>query len=212
MSFWQNLANSYDQNVDALKKIYPLSTTTVSNNSDMIAIIVINENGKYIRSDRIEKANRKKGLDTEYITFPVTEESLGRSSNISPHPVFDQYGYLQGKSKKYKAYICQLRNFADSTFATEQIKAICKYVEQGSVAENLAEMKLKDKTNIVFQVEIPGVPQTKVWEDANFFNAWHQYYLDEKRKKAENKKSAEDKLTSKQKLSPDEKKKLKAKS
>ena len=209
MSFWQHLADSYDQNADALKKTYPLSTTSISNNGDMIAIIVIDGNGNFVRSSKIEKANRKKGIETENITIPVTEQSLGRSSGVAPHPVFDQYGYLKGAGKKYDTYLCQLRDFADSNFATEQISSIYKYIKSGTVANDLSKMKPKDKTNIVFQVEIEECLQTKVWEDETFFNAWHQYYLAKKRELVKEREFAESKLTDLKKLSSDEKKKYK---
>lgn len=214
MGFWQNLAVSYDKNAEALQKTYPLSTTSISNNGDIIAVIVIDGEGKFVRSKKIEKVKKDKKTGEYiappvYITIPVTEESLGRSSGISPHPVFDQYEYLKGKGKKYDAYIAQMKDFAESTFATEQVKAICKYVDRKTVTSDLSEMNLKDKTHIVFQVEIPDNPQAKVWQDKTFFNAWHQYYLDAKRKKAEKKKQVEDELDGKTKLSSAEKKHLK---
>jgi CRISPR-associated protein Csd1 len=212
MGFWQNLADSYDKNADALKKTYPLSTTSISNNSDIIAVIVIDGNGKFVRSDKIAKKIKptKKGSGNPLvnITIPTSEESLGRSSNVSPYPVFDQYGYLKGDGKKYDAYITQLKKFADLEDATEQIKSICQYVSKGTIASDLSEMKLKDKTNIIFQVEIPNNQQKKTWEDDTLFSAWHQYYLAEKGKLAERKKRAEDKLTGKKKLPSAEKKKL----
>jgi CRISPR-associated protein Csd1 len=233
MGIWQNLTDSYAQNADALKSTYPLSTTSISNNADFIAVIVIDGNGKFVRSDKIEKRSKATNKSPENplvnITIPVTEESLGRSSGISPHPVFDQYEYLKGivdksdeyiknfydhcdyvreyikklkggnkksesrlkkwkdyydrikkledTGKKYDAYIVQLKDFAESAvFATEQVKAIYQYVSKRTIASDLSGMNLKDKTNIVFQVEIPGYSQTKVWEDERFFDAWHQYY------------------------------------
>ena len=63
--------------------------------------------------------------------------------------------------------------------------------------------------NIVFQVEIAGCPQVKVWEDETFFNAWHQYSLTKKRSRVEERRCAERKLTDPKKLSPDEKKRYK---
>ena len=212
MGFWQHLADSYDKNADALKKTYPLSATSISNNSDFIAVIVIDGNGKFVRFEKIEKkTNPTKsgpGNPLVNIKIPVTEESLGRASGVSPHPVFDQYGYLKGDGKKYDAYIAQLKNFSESEFATEQVRAIYKYVSKGFVASALSEMKLKDKTNIIFQVEINGKLQTKVWEDDTLFGAWHQYYLAEKGKLAERKKRAEDALAGKKKLPSAEKKRL----
>lgn len=177
MGFWQHLADSYERNADALKNTYPLSTTSISNNGDMIIVIVIDGNGNFVRSDKIEKANPKKGIATEIITMPVTEKSMGRSSGISPHPIFDQYGYLKGEGKKYDSYFRQLKSFAESEFGTEHVRAIYQYVRKGTIASDLTELKPKEKTNIVFRVEMQGHPQTKVWEDEAFFKAWHQYYL-----------------------------------
>ncbi|MCF6267382.1 MAG: type I-C CRISPR-associated protein Cas8c/Csd1 [Desulfuromusa sp.] len=205
MSFWQYLADSYDQNAEALKKTYPLSTTSISNKSGIIAIIVIDGDGKLVRYDKIEKANHEIGI--ENITIPVTEKSLGRSSGVAPHPVFDQYGYLQGVGKKYDAYISLLKNFAESNFTTEQVSSIYKYIAKGTVADDLSTMKPKDKTNIVFQVEIEGCPQTKVWEDEAFFSAWHQYYLGTKRAAVEKKKQIASEL-SERNLASKEKKDL----
>lgn len=227
MGFWQHLADSYDKNTDALKKMYPLSATSISNNTDIIAVIVIDGNGEFVRSEKIEKktnpTKKSSGNPLVNIKIPVTEESLGRASGVSPHPVFDQYGYLKGDGKKYDAYIAQLKNFSDFEFATEQIKAIYQYVSKGTVASDLSEMKLKDKTNIIFQVEIPDNQQTKAWEDETLFSAWHQYYLAEKENLVETKKLKEceldkklceleqKKLSSKEKngLTPDEKEALK---
>lgn len=217
MGLWQNLVDSYDKNADALRKAYPLSTTSISNNDDMIAVIVIDGDGNFQKKAscdaKIEKVKREKKtgkyiVPPVFITIPVMEKSMGRSSGISPHPVFDQYEYLKGSGKKYDAYIAQLEDFAKSPFATGQVKAIYQYVAKRTVASDLSDMNLKDKTNIVFQVEIPGFKQPKVWEDETFFNTWHQYYLDTKRKLAEKKKLAEDGLAGNKKLSSQEKKKL----
>jgi len=223
MGFWQNLVDSYDKNADALKKTYPpypLSTTSISNNADMIIVIVIDGKGEFQKEEsyaaKIEKVKRDKKtgdyiVPPVFVTIPVTEKSLGRSSGIAPNPVFDQYGYLKGEGKKYDAYIVQLKDFAESEFATEQVKAIYQYVAKQTLSSDLSKMepKPKDKTNIVFQVEIPGNPKTKVWEDEIFFNRWHQYYMVKKGKLAEMKKQAEEKLTNKKELASDEKKKLK---
>jgi len=212
MGFWQHLAESYDKNVEALNEAYPLSTTSISNNSDMIVVIVIDGNGKFIRFDKIVKQSKptKKSPGTPLvnITIPVTEDSQGRSIKECPHPVFDQYGYLKGEGKKFDAYIAQLKTYAESEFATEQIKAIYKYVEKRNIASDLSEMKLKDKTNIIFQVEIPSNRQAKVWEDKAFLGAWHQYYLSEKNKRHDARGEAETNLANRRDLSRNEKKKF----
>ena len=187
MGLWQHLVDSYDKNADALKKTYPLSATSISNNSDIIAVIVIDGNGKFVRSEKIEKSrkDKKTGEDvvsTVHVPIPVTEESMGRRGRDAwklPHPLFDQYEYLKGGGRKFESYVSALKSFAESEFATEQIKSIYRYISdpEGTVEKDLSKIKPKTKTNILFQVEIKGEPQTNVWENEDVFNAWHQYYL-----------------------------------
>lgn len=180
MGFWQNLAESYEENADILRRTYPLSTTSISNKSDMIVIIVIDEKGNFIRSDKIEKANEKRGVKTKTITIPVTEESMGRRGRDAwklPHPMFDQYEYLQGEGRKFKSYITLFKEFIKSGFATSQIQSIYKYVSKGNVKKDLSEIKPNSKTTIVFRVEGSDILQKNIWEDENVFNAWHNYYL-----------------------------------
>ena len=194
MGLWQNLVDSYDQNSEALKLTYPLSTTSISNNSDMIVVIVIDENGNFQKKAtydaKIEKVKRDKKsgsyiVPPVFIPIPVTERSQGRSSKGAwkhPHPIFDQYKYLKGEGKEYGAYIAQLKDFANSPFATQQICVIYKYMKKRTVASDLSGIKpkVKGNTNIIFQVEIPGNPLKRIWEDVALFNAWHQYYFSEK--------------------------------
>lgn len=236
MGFWQNLVESYDKNAETLKLMYPLSTTTISNASKFIGVIVLDANGDFVRLKKIEKksdATKKKiGNPLVIITIPASEESLRRTSTaISPYPVFDQYEYLKGfvgksdmyikkfynhcehvrahikrikgnkkeiKSnlkkwkdyaekikenevfgRKFDAYISQLKKFAESEFATEEVKAIFKYVSKRTIDYDLLGDGFDDKTNIVFEIEIPGNPQTKLWEDKTFFEAWNGYYQKE---------------------------------
>jgi CRISPR-associated protein Csd1 len=211
MGFWQHLVESYEKNAEALKKSYPLSTTTISNNSDIIAVVVINGEGKFRECEVIPKrptGKRRNEVPLVRITIPVTEKSMGRASGPCPHPVFDQFGYLKGKGKKFDLYIAQLARFAESSFATEQVKAIYEYIKKKSLASDLSETKLKDKTNIIFKVEVAvGDPQSKVWENESFFAAWHQFYLSEK-KQAFDKKVVAGKKLSESNISSSEKKEL----
>ena len=282
MGFWQNLVDSYDKNADALSSKYPLSATSISNNADIIAVIVIDENGNFKGAEKIEKSKKDKtSKDVVQICIPATEKSNSRSSGIAPYPVFDHYEYLKsigdkfeeykksygehhavqkrrgitdyfqytnrfyahckhvgefekkmkgntGRLKKwnryiakikviedygklYDAYFLQLEEFAKSEYATPQVKAIFKYIAKRTIENdlNLKQIAPKDKTNILFKVEIPDNPQTKVWEDKMFFIAWQQHYLSEKRKSAEKKKFAEDELAGEKKMSSSEKKLLK---
>ncbi|HBT96500.1 MAG TPA: hypothetical protein DEB25_02060, partial [Desulfobulbaceae bacterium] len=142
MGFWQNLADSYERNTDALKSGYPLSTTTISNNTEWIAVIIIDGDGKFQRCYKIEKSKKdKNGNDivaSEQICLPVTEQSMGRSSGPCPHPVFDQYEYLQGSGEKFDLYIEQLKEFASFPDATPQVKAIYEYIKGKSIVDDLS--------------------------------------------------------------------------
>lgn len=210
MGIWQNLACSYERNAAALQFSYPLSTTSISNNGDLVAIIVINGNGNFLRVEKIAK--RSKGNEKSpgnpliNIVIPVTEESMGRSSGVAPHPIFDQYGYLKGNGNKFDAYLTQLKNFAESELATEQVRSIYLYIRKCSLSKDVVGVNMKDKTFIVFKVETPHKLQSETWNNSDLFNSWHLYYLDKKRKKAAKKNWAKSELNSRQGLSSGEKK------
>lgn len=212
MGLWQNLSYSYEQNIETLKSIYPLSATSISNNSDIIAVIVIDEKGNFRSAKKIDKKSKatKKSPSSSLVTInvPVTEESMGRSNSIAPHPVFDQYVYLKGSGEKFEAYLTQLKKFSEFTLATEQIKSIYQYVKKRTVTSDLSDIKLNDKTFIIFEVELPGMP-SRVWENIDFFEAWHQYYCEKKRTRATQKQWAESQLLDSKKHTPAEKKNIK---
>jgi CRISPR-associated protein Csd1 len=215
MSLWQHLALSYDQNADILEAEYPLSATSISNKTEWIAVVVINGKGEFQKTYKIEKAKRNAKtkediVPYESINIPVTEKSAGRTSGAEPCPVFDHYEYLKGTDKKFDLYIKQLGAFANSDFATPQVKAFHTYISKKTVADDLKTLSPKPKTNIVFEVQIPGIPQSKVWENSEFFKAWHRYYLSEKNRLSNEKQLAKTKLSGKEKLTKDDKTKLKA--
>ena len=171
MGFWQNLVESYDKNAEALRLQYPLSTTTISNNGDVIVLITVDENGRLNNVGIIDKAKKNNaGTDIVRICIPVTEKSSSRSgTTIAPHPVFDQYEYLCGNGNKFDAYLSQLKMFSEWEKAPVQVKAIYKYVNKRTIADDLKTLSPTGKTNIVFEVEIPEFPQLKVWEDKPFY-------------------------------------------
>ena len=180
MGLWHHLADSYEQNADALNKSYPLSTTTVSNNSDIIAVVILDGAGNYCDCEIIPKrpqGKKRAEIPLINIAIPVTETSMGRSSGIAPHPAFDQYEYLKGEGKKFEAYIKQLKAFADSKFATNQVHAIYNYIRKRTLESDISKVKPKNKTIVVFKIEVAGESQSKVWENDLFFYSWHQYYM-----------------------------------
>ena len=180
MSFWQSLVESYEANEEALQKEFPLSSTSISNNADDIVIVQIDGDGNYLGSDKIEK--RKGSDELINVSFPVSEGSLGRAGkatkdNIFPHPVFDQFEYLSGTGEKFETYLSNLKNIVESPFTIASINAIYAYISKRKICDDLKDLNLSDKINILFEIQIPGENQIRTWEDENLFNAWHQYYL-----------------------------------
>lgn len=183
MGFWQTLVDSYNKNADALKSRYPISTTTISNNQNMIAVIAIDGDGQFIKAEKIEvaKNDKKTGKEVvplQQICIPVSEESMKRSGKKTlekPHPIFDQYKYLTTSF-----YLSILEKFAKSSFATLQVRAVYQYIVKSTIEADLADIAPKNDTNIVFRVEIPGNPQANVWENEALFSAWNNYYLKSK--------------------------------
>ncbi|MBQ9431303.1 MAG: type I-C CRISPR-associated protein Cas8c/Csd1 [Kiritimatiellae bacterium] len=191
MGLWQNLVAGYDENSMQLSNvaaggIYPLSSTTVSNQTEMLAVIVLDENGHFIRSEMISKRNDKKGIFLVSIPIPVTQESLSRARQSNAHPVFDQREYVfpgvennrQKPTEKNTKYKALLREFAESPFSTSAVKAVWNYIsdENREFSSDLPE-GTKAKTIVLFKVEIPGCPETALWKSPELFKLWHSFYL-----------------------------------
>jgi len=191
MGLWQNLIAGYDENHEQLSNVaqdglYPLSSTTVSNQSDMLAVVVLDKDGRFIRSETIPKRNDRHGIGLETIPIPVTQESLSRASQSYAHPVFDQREYVfpsfdeRGRQKptsKNDKYRSLLKEFAESPLAIPAVKAIYKYIsDAGRDFSDDLPSGTKAKTLILFKVEMPGCPETALWNFTELFNSWHVFY------------------------------------
>jgi CRISPR-associated protein Csd1 len=175
MGFWQGLYESYEKNKGELKSLYHLSTTTISNNGDFIAVVVIDRNGKFIRAEKIDKKKGKE--ESKYIVIPVTEKSSSRTSKtIASHAIFDQFDYLKSDGGKFDEYIAQLKEFAESSFATDAVKAVYAYFSKNKVENDLVNLNPNPKTNVIFNVEILG-KACKTWEEEELFKSWHNFYM-----------------------------------
>lgn len=193
MGLWQNLVAGYDANhelgrVDA-GGLYPLSSTTITNNSQsLLALVVISldSNGHYLGHESILKPNKDRPL--RIFPIPVSQESLNRTNSkkdIAPHPIFDYREYvfpdmIEGKQKptdKNDAYKAQLGEFAKSAFSFPSILAVYRYVSDTTrnFEADLPE-GTKPKTPILFRVNSPGISNVDLWTNPAVFNAWHSYY------------------------------------
>ena len=182
MGFWQCLVEGYDNNPE-LWSNYPLFTTSITNITYNLIVIVLNKKGNFLRSIIIPKTTNKE-LAQEFI-IPVSIESMARSSSaIRPYPLFDKKDYIfpvfdketgvQSNTEKINAYLRQLESFSQSIFATDKIKAVYYYVSHPEIQPELS-LKGKDWF-VLFSVEIPGDIVADLWKDTNTFKAWSEYY------------------------------------
>ncbi len=95
--------------------------------------ITIDRDGKFISAQKVDKK----------IIIPVTEESSGRTSAPSPHPICDNLGYLSGMdTKKYSLYLEQLRLWEESEYGDEKITAVYTYEKNKTIVKDLKAAEL----------------------------------------------------------------------
>lgn len=107
MSFFTTLFKSYN---------YGLNHGMIDKNDDNTYLILplyhnsMKSNGKNIIEIKLDKASNLVEAyflkSDEIVIFPVTEDSVSRSSGVSPHPLFDNFDYLvKDNSKKSLSYL-----------------------------------------------------------------------------------------------------------
>ena len=189
MGLWQLLAAGYDASPELARVdaggLYPLSTTTISNQSNSLVILTLGPNGEFRSKDVVQKRNDKRGIPLRTFPIPVTQESLSRARESHPHPLFDQREYVfpiiddgtQKATKKNTQYKTLLREFVESGSAPAFVMAVWRYVSDDTrnFEADLPE-GTKPKTPILFRVEEPGVANSNLWEKPELFSTWHMFY------------------------------------
>lgn len=114
MSLLQALYNSYEyaeknnmvDKIDGSDVILPMYHEKKKSDGKNLIIIKLDKNSNLIDANYMEK--------NEIIVFPITEDSVARSSGVAPHPLVDNGAYLFDKdSKKEKSYRKQLEEWID---------------------------------------------------------------------------------------------------
>ncbi|WP_099302614.1 type I-C CRISPR-associated protein Cas8c/Csd1 [Bacillus sp. Marseille-P3800] len=146
LNLYQTYKNNEDQvgqwEVDRYEKEYtllPISHTTQNAHIE----VTIDEDGDFLNAEVIPKVNT---------LIPCTEESASRTgAAVAPHPLHDNLSYVAGDFQKfaekvnkadkipYDSYIKNLKEWAESEFATEKVKAIYMYLQKGTLIEDLVE-------------------------------------------------------------------------
>lgn len=122
------------------------------------------------------------------IIIPATVESGGRSGkNPAPHPLCDKLEYIApNNSTKHDAYIKQLSDWVNSEFSHPMLQAILKYVEGGTILEDLAQMNLvsldekgiteANKLFICWKIIGLGEAAGECWKNQMLFDSFICWY------------------------------------
>lgn len=144
--------------------------------------LTLDADGNLLYADMLDKKN-------SVIIIPVTTESAARSSTVvCAHPLTDQISYLTPRySAKYKCYLEQLHDWEKSSFSHPKLHAIVRYVEKGTILEDLQRYGLikldsqglpeKEKQYICWRVEssLEG-DVSECWKDSTLFQSFIDYY------------------------------------
>ncbi|MGM9647310.1 MAG: type I-C CRISPR-associated protein Cas8c/Csd1 [Eubacteriales bacterium] len=127
--------------------------------------------------------------DDTAIIIPVTEQSAGRVGDTScAHPLCDQIRFLSPQyPKKYEAYLTQLQAWANSDYSHPKLHSIARYVEKGTILEDLQRLGLitldeeglptKEKMVVCWRIESGAANDiVECWKDFSLFQAFIDYY------------------------------------
>ena len=125
--------------------------------------------------------------------IPVTESSSGRTGRApGAHPLCDQIQFLSPLyPAKYESYLTQLHRWELSPYGHPKLSAIARYVERGTIVEDLAQrgvisldekgFPVKEKQVVRWRVETGAENETPAcWQDQSLFQAFIDYYASTK--------------------------------
>lgn len=132
--------------------ILPLYHNSVTSTGDNILKISIDKDSNFVKSSFLAKDDK--------IIFPVSLDSVNRTSNSMPHMLVDNCSYIASyNEKRHKDYLDALKIWADEEKDVEVkdfISIIYKYIESGEVinealryALGIDILKLTDKASIL---------------------------------------------------------------
>lgn len=148
-SLEMNLVDDYNGS-DAV--ILPLYHNSVTSTGDNILKISIDKDSNFVKSSFLAKDDK--------IIFPVSLDSVNRTSNSMPHKLVDNCSYIASyNEKRHKDYIDALKLWIDKEKDVEVkdfISIIYKYIESGefinealSYALGVKILQLTDKPSIL---------------------------------------------------------------
>lgn len=100
--------------------------------------ITLDDQGNFLRARALEKSEAN-------TIIPCTEKSAGRTSGLSPHPLFDKLQYIAGdyseyvpeKESGFLLYSEQLKQWCDSPYGNPVIRSVYTYTQKQTVIHDL---------------------------------------------------------------------------
>lgn len=141
--------------------------------------VTIDAEGQFVSARAADKEKK--------IIIPVTEESAGRTSSPSAHPLCEQLGYLLGQDgAKLTLYTQGLEKWTQSAHSHPKAAAVLRYIQQNRLRNDLAASGLsteKEKDMVCWRVLGFGTDDhSATWEDVSLMQAYTAYYLSEQQK------------------------------
>lgn len=173
-------AGVYDANIK--EPLIPVSHQIT--NADLE--IALDSEGNLLDARTVEKEDAA-------TIIPVTELSSGRTGDTScAHPLCDQIRFFSPMyPAKYEAYLTQLHRWEQSSYSHPKLSAIARYVEKGSILEDMARLGLitlkenglpaKEKQIVRWRVETGEGEVSACWQDQSLFRAFIDYYASTKK-------------------------------
>ena len=129
--------------------------------------VTIDQDGNFVTAQQVDSNDK-------FTIIPITEKSGSRTAGKEPHPLCDNLKYLAGDYAKYyeedgschEVYISQLKEWAESEYCHEKVKAIYSYLKKGTLIFDLVAhriLKLNEQNQLDEQENIQGIPQTKAF-------------------------------------------------
>ena len=191
MSWIQKLVETYDacfgQPQFAQNPLAPISTVPQTTQLHM----QLHSDGSLHHASLVE--------ERDTLLF-VSEDSATRSGKFpAPNPLTEQLEYCAkgsehygGKSDKYDRYVRQLKLWSESPFGDSKVTDVLKYIERGTMLDDLLNQKVLSASGGVLQKvkvgknsldplkiwvrwSVIGARQAETWSDAELTEKWRKF-------------------------------------
>lgn len=142
MSWIEKLYQTYENNTGAIgdrSEEVPLLPICHTTQKAQVAI-VIDANGNFLRASVVPKTEAR-------TIIPATEDSTGRTSGTTPHPLCDKLQYVAAdyarfggeKDACYEDYLHLLKQWLEADASQSKLKAVFDYVSKGEIISDLVK-------------------------------------------------------------------------